>query len=104
MIVEASDQFGYTRAMRRTASEDVPQVPGLMTVKQAATARGVSTTAIYHAIENGSLHPQKIGEILVLSAWEVAGWQPPPRGRKKGEGRAQPGANRRPRRRPAAEP
>lgn len=70
----------YTCSMSKKPRREAAPVTGLLTVKQVADRKGLSTTAIYNAIGEGKLHVQKIGELQVLSEWEVDRWQPQPRG------------------------
>lgn len=76
--------IGYTPRMRKKATEDLPKMTALMTVRQVAREKKVTTTAVYNAIESGKLHPQLVGDIQVLFRWEVEKWEPQPRGPKQG--------------------
>lgn len=83
MSLASLEEVPYTRHVRKKATEALSEIEALMTVKQAAEAKEVSTSAIYNAIESGKLHPQRVGEIQVLFRWEVEQWQPQRRGPKR---------------------
>lgn len=58
-----------------------PVLSDLMTVKQAAEEKQVSTTAVYNAIgSEGPLHGWRIGAIAFVLRAEVANWTPRRRG------------------------
>lgn len=83
MPLETLEKPTYTSSMAKQGRKERPrperQVPGLMTVQEAAEQKNVSTTAVYSAIEEGKLHAQRVGKIRVLADWEVEAWEPRPR-------------------------
>jgi len=60
---------------------DIPNLPGYVSIKEAAEMLDVSDKRIYQYVMSGRLSAQRIGHILILPAEEVKRFKPNPSGR-----------------------
>jgi len=68
--------------------EDVinfPNVPGYVSVREAASIIGCTDQRIYQYVRSGRISAQRIGHILALPLEEVQNFQPGPAGRQRGK-------------------
>lgn len=75
---------------RRPAGRPIADT--FVTVTQAAGEKGVNDSAVRHAIRDGRLRAQKVGNAWVIRKLDLAEWQPirgrgrKPKGESDGEG------------------
>ncbi len=60
---------------------DIPNLPGYVSIKQAADILGVSDKRVYQYVRAGRLPAQRVGHILILPIEEVEQFKPSPSGR-----------------------
>ena len=60
---------------------DIPNLPGYVSIKEAADMLGVSDKRVYQYVRAGRLSAQRIGHILILPTEEVKQFKPSPSGR-----------------------
>jgi excisionase family DNA binding protein len=60
---------------------EIPDLPGYVSIKQAADMLGVSDKRVYQYVRAGRLPAQRIGHILILPIEEVKQFKPSPTGR-----------------------
>ena len=60
---------------------EIPNLPGYVSIKEAADILGVSDKRVYQYVRAGRLHAQRIGHILILPTDEVKRFKPSPSGR-----------------------
>src|SRR5260370_9676218 len=60
---------------------DIPNLPGYVSIKEAADLLGVSDKRVYQYVRAGRLPAQRIGHILTLPLEEVKRFKPSPSGR-----------------------
>jgi len=60
---------------------DIPNLPGYISIKEAADLLGVSDKRVYQYVRAGRLPAQRIGHILILPIEEVKRFKPSPSGR-----------------------
>jgi len=62
-------------------SVDIPNLPGYISIKEAADLLGVSDKRVYQYIRAGRLPAQRVGHILILPIEAVRQFKPSPSGR-----------------------
>lgn len=62
-------------------SVEIPNLPGYVSIKEAADILGVSDKRVYQYVRAGRLPAQRIGHILILPIEEVKQFKPSPTGR-----------------------
>ncbi len=62
-------------------SVDIPNLPGYISIKEAADLLGVSDKRVYQYIRAGRLPAQRVGHILILPIEAVSQFKPGPSGR-----------------------
>ncbi len=62
-------------------SIEIPNLPGYVSIKEAADLLGVSDKRVYQYVRAGRLSAQRIGHILILPIEEVKQFKPSPTGR-----------------------
>lgn len=62
-------------------SIDIPNLPGYVSIKEAADILGVSDKRVYQYVRAGRLSAQRVGHILILPTEEVKNFRPSPSGR-----------------------
>src|SRR6266516_4728083 len=62
-------------------SIDIPDLPGYVSIKEAAEMLGVSDKRVYQYIRAGRLPARRVGNILILPIEEVRQFKPSPSGR-----------------------
>jgi len=62
-------------------SVDIPNLPGYVSIKEAAEMLGVSDKRVYQYVRAGRLPAQRVGHILILPTEEVRRFKPSPSGR-----------------------
>src|SRR6266446_26771 len=60
---------------------DIPNLPGFVSIKEAADLLGVSDKRVYQYVRAGRLPAQRVGHILILPIEEVKRFKPSPTGR-----------------------
>jgi excisionase family DNA binding protein len=60
---------------------EIPNLPGYVSIKEAADMLGVSDKRVYQYVRAGRLPAQRIGHILILPIEEVKQFKPSPTGR-----------------------
>src|SRR5260370_29941019 len=60
---------------------DIPNLPGYVSIKEAAEMLGVSDKRVYQYVRAGRLPAQRVGHILILPTEEVRRFKPSPSGR-----------------------
>jgi excisionase family DNA binding protein len=60
---------------------DIPNLPGYVSIKEAAEIMGVSDKRVYQHVRTGRLAARRVGHILILPLEEVKQFQPSPSGR-----------------------
>lgn len=60
---------------------EIPNLPGYVSIKEAADMLGVSDKRVYQYVRAGRLPAQRIGHILILPIEEVRHFKPSPTGR-----------------------
>jgi excisionase family DNA binding protein len=60
---------------------EIPNLPGYVSIKEAANMLGVSDKRVYQYVRAGRLPAQRIGHILILPIEEVKQFKPSPTGR-----------------------
>src|SRR5260370_16919460 len=60
---------------------EIPNLPGYVSIKEAADMLGVSDKRVYQYVRAGRLSAQRIGHILILPIEEVKHFKPSPTGR-----------------------
>ena len=60
---------------------EIPNLPGYVSIKEAADMLGVSDKRVYQYVRAGRLSAQRIGHILILPIEEVKQFKPSPTGR-----------------------
>lgn len=60
---------------------DIPNLPGYVSIKEAADLLGVSDKRVYQYVRAGRLPAQRVGHILILPVEEVKHFKPSPSGR-----------------------
>ncbi len=60
---------------------EIPNLPGYVSIKEAADMLGVSDKRVYQYVRAGRLPAQRIGHILILPIEEVRQFKPSPTGR-----------------------
>jgi excisionase family DNA binding protein len=63
------------------SNREIPNLPGYVSIKEAAQMLGVSDKRVYQYIRAGRLPAQRIGHILILPIDEVKQFKPSPTGR-----------------------
>src|SRR6266567_5312254 len=66
---------------RMIESTDIPNLPGYVSIKEAADLLGVSDKRVYQYIRAGRLPAQRVGHILILPIEAVRQFKPGPSGR-----------------------
>jgi excisionase family DNA binding protein len=64
-------------------SIDIPNLPGYVSIKEAADLLGVSDKRVYQYIRAGRLPAQRVGHILILPTEAVKQFKPGPSGRTR---------------------
>src|SRR5712691_9038956 len=64
-------------------SVDIPNLPGYVSIKEAADMLGVSDKRVYQYVMAGRLPAQRVGNILILPVEEVKQFKPSPSGRMR---------------------
>jgi excisionase family DNA binding protein len=59
----------------------IPNLPGYVSIKEAADLPGVSDKRVYQYVRAGRLPAQRVGHILILPVEEVKHFKPSPSGR-----------------------
>jgi excisionase family DNA binding protein len=62
-------------------SIDIPNLPGYISIKEAADLLGVSDKRVYQYVRAGRLPAQRVGHILILPIEAVRRFKPSPTGR-----------------------
>jgi excisionase family DNA binding protein len=62
-------------------SIDIPDLPGYVSIKEAAEMLGVSDKRVYQYVRAGRLPARRVGNILILPVEEVRQFKPSPSGR-----------------------
>src|SRR5437588_1959306 len=62
-------------------SVDIPNLPGYVSIREAADILGVSDKRVYQYVRAGRLPAQRVGNILILPEEEVRQFKPSPSGR-----------------------
>jgi excisionase family DNA binding protein len=62
-------------------SIDIPNLPGYISIKEAADLLGVSDKRVYQYVRAGRLPAQRVGHILILPTEAVTQFKPSPSGR-----------------------
>jgi excisionase family DNA binding protein len=62
---------------------DIPNLPGYVSVKEAAELLGISDKRVYQYVMAGRLPAQRVGHILILPVEEVKRFKPGPSGRTR---------------------
>ena len=62
---------------------DIPNLPGYVSVKEAATLLGISDKRVYQYILAGRLPAQRVGHILIVPVDAVKQFKPGPSGRTR---------------------
>src|SRR6266516_1858504 len=62
---------------------DIPNLPGYISIKEAADMLGVSDKRVYQYVMSGRLPAQRVGHILILPIEEVKRFKPSPSGRMR---------------------
>jgi len=62
-------------------SNDIPNLPGYVSIKEAADMLGVSDKRVYQYVRTGRLSAQRVGHILILPTEEIKKFKPSPSGR-----------------------
>lgn len=62
-------------------SIDIPNLPGYVSIKEAAEILGVSDKRVYQYVRAGRLPARRVGNILILPVEEVRQFKPSPSGR-----------------------
>jgi excisionase family DNA binding protein len=62
---------------------EIPNLPGYVSIKEAADLLGVSDKRVYQYVRAGRLSAQRIGHILILPIEEVKQFKPSPTGRMR---------------------
>jgi excisionase family DNA binding protein len=60
---------------------DIPNLPGYVSIKEAADLLGVSDKRVYQYVRAGRLPARRVGNILILPVEEVRQFKPSPSGR-----------------------
>ena len=60
---------------------EIPNLPGYVSIKEAADILGVSDKRVYQYVRAGRLPAQRVGNILILPVEEVRQFKPSPSGR-----------------------
>ena len=60
---------------------DIPNLPGYVSIREAADMLGVSDKRVYQYVRAGRLPAQRVGNILILPVEEVRQFKPSPSGR-----------------------
>src|SRR5258708_10459918 len=60
---------------------EIPNLPGYVSIKEAADMLGVSDKRVYQYVRAGRLPAQRIGHLLILPIEEVKHFKPSPTGR-----------------------
>src|SRR6266567_9231672 len=60
---------------------DIPNLPGYVSIKQAADILGVSDKRVYQYVRAGRLPAQRVGHILIIPVEAVSRFKPGPSGR-----------------------
>src|SRR5581483_5869490 len=60
---------------------DIPNLPGYVSIKEAAEILGVSDKRVYQYVMSGRLPAQRVGHILILPTEDVKRFKPGPSGR-----------------------
>ncbi len=60
---------------------NIPNLPGYISIKEAADMLGVSDKRVYQYVMSGRLPAQRVGHILILPIEEVKRFKPGPSGR-----------------------
>src|SRR5437868_992626 len=67
--------------MRMLDSIEIPNLPGYVSVKEAADMLGISDKRVYQHVMSGRLSAKRVGHILILPIEEVKHFKPSPSGR-----------------------
>jgi excisionase family DNA binding protein len=62
---------------------EIPNLPGYVTIREAADMLGVSDKRVYQYVRAGRLPAQRVGNILILPVEEVQKFKPSPSGRMR---------------------
>jgi excisionase family DNA binding protein len=60
---------------------EIPNLPGYVSIKEAADMLGVSDKRVYQYVRAGRIPAQRVGHILILPVEEVRQFKPSPSGR-----------------------
>lgn len=66
-----------------TEDVDIPNLPGYVSVKEAASLLGISDKRVYQYVVAGRLPAKRVGHILILPVEEVKQFKPGPSGRTR---------------------
>jgi excisionase family DNA binding protein len=66
-----------------TEGVNIPNLPGYVSVKEAASLLGISDKRVYQYVMAGRLSAQRVGHILILPVEEVKRFKPGPSGRTR---------------------
>ena len=64
-------------------SIDIPDLPGYVSIKEAAEMLGLSDKRVYQYVRAGRLPARRVGNILILPIEEVRQFKPSPSGRMR---------------------
>ncbi len=79
--VKFTVRYRYIYHARMIESTDIPNLPGYVSIKEAADLLGVSDKRVYQYIRAGRLPAQRVGHILILPIEAVRQFKPGPSGR-----------------------
>src|SRR5947209_15723677 len=82
-MVKFTSKYSYYYTKLMIEGFDIPNLPGYVSIKEAADILGVSDKRVYQYVMSGRLPAQRVGHILILSVEEVKQFKPSPSGRMR---------------------
>jgi excisionase family DNA binding protein len=80
-LVKFTSKYRYIYHASMIESNDIPNLPGYVSIKEAADMLGVSDKRVYQYVRTGRLSAQRVGHILILPTEEINKFKPSPSGR-----------------------